>query len=65
MIPDQPVELPTGKALAVEVRFASGGARKSLEERRRALRDFFSRSAGDVNIPADALRRENIYEDRL
>jgi hypothetical protein len=64
MIPDQPVELPTGQALAVEVSYASGRARKSLEERRRALREFFSRSAGQVNIPAEKLRREHIYEDR-
>ena len=65
IVPDEPVNLPINKPLEAELRFVEPEQKtKDIARRRAALRRFSSRAVRGVNIPAEALRRENLYEDR-
>jgi hypothetical protein len=72
IVPDEPVDLPVDQPLEVELRTpvdsrqASGGDLPSAEviaERLARLRTGSGRIRG-VTLPDEALRRENIYEER-
>jgi hypothetical protein len=78
IVPDEPVVLPLGAPLDIEVRtsqifspeiskvMASAGNPKSASERLAHFAEFSARleQRHSVNgIPAEALRRENIYGD--
>jgi hypothetical protein len=66
IVPEEPISLQPGQALEVEVVVPEPeAAALSIEQRRQAVVQFFSRSVGDVSIPSEALRRESIYEDRV
>lgn len=66
IVPDEPVDLPVDQPLRVELHPTSPDAAVAeLERRRQALRRFVARAIHGVNIPDEALRRENIYEERL
>jgi hypothetical protein len=63
IVPDEPVDLPINEPLEAEFRIAE--ARLSAEEivrRRAALKRLASRAIHGLNIPDEALRRENMYE---
>ena len=65
IIPDEPVDLPVNEPLEAELRFATAEEKaKDIARRRAALRRFSSRAVRGLNIPDEALRRENMYEDR-
>ncbi len=68
IVPDEPVDLPIGEPLEIEVRPSGNGERPtaplSIEERLRRV----DAAAGRIRAPApsaESLRRENLYEERL
>ena len=63
-VPDEPVDLKVGEPVAVEAIEPKLTA-ADIRRRRAALRRFASRAVSGLNIPDEALRRENMYEDRL
>ena len=63
IVPDEPVDLPINEPLEFEIKQSSGEAAWDPEKARRALRRLVARAV-DANIPLEALRRENMYEDR-
>lgn len=62
IIPDEPVDLPVGESIEAEFRVSS-----PPEDRRRATQaaweQFVACVVPGLNIPEDAFRRENMYED--
>ena len=65
IVPDEPVDLPVNEPLEAELRVVAPEEKtKDIARRRAALRRFSSRAVRGVNIPAEDLRRENLYEDR-
>ena len=62
IVPDEPVELNTGEQ--VEVIIKERHRARTADERRAALKRITSRAVR-ANIPLEALRRENMYEDRI
>lgn len=65
IVPDEPVELPVGQPLSVEVQVAaSNGSSLSGEEWHAALDRLVAVAIPGLNIPDEALRRENLYEER-
>lgn len=65
-VPDEPVDLPAGEQ--VEIIAASITDEESQwdpEKARQAWESFKSRAISGLSIPDEALRRENMYEDRL
>jgi hypothetical protein len=66
IVPDEPVDLPVGQQLEAEVKVLPAEAEPGdAAEAREAWRRFVSRGLHGVNIPDEALRRENMYEERL
>jgi hypothetical protein len=64
IIPDEPVELPVGQPLQIEVSAASAEySALTPEERRAALDRLIARAIPGLSIPDEALRRENLYAD--
>jgi hypothetical protein len=68
IVPDEPVDLPVGRWLEVQVRplVTEDGSRQhehSIEERLRRLDQVTGWISGPP-IPLEALRRENLYEER-
>lgn len=66
LIPEEPLELEEGQRVAIflmELPLQANNASK--EKRRAALRRIVERGVHGVNLPDEALRRENIYEDRI
>ena len=63
-VPDEPVDLPVGQGLELYVELP-GEAEDDFARRRAALRRIASHGVRGTNIPLEALRRENLYEDRL
>jgi len=68
IVPDEPVELPVGEPLEVELKpiaVTREGFDRNLtvDERLQRLASASGRISGP-NIPAEALRRENLYEER-
>lgn len=73
LVPDQPVDLPVNQPLDVEVTpcgvNGKAGAQippspEVIRERLRKLDEFF-RLPPLAEIPLEALRRQNLYEDRV
>jgi hypothetical protein len=69
IVPDEPVDLPVDQPLEVELKPVPAEGESahnalSIEERLRRLRAASGRLSGP-SIPAEALRRENLYEERL
>lgn len=66
LIPEEPLELREGQRVAIFLIELPPQAEKlSREQRKAALRQIVERAVHGVNIPDEALRRENIYEDRV
>lgn len=64
-VPDEPVDLKEGEEVEVVSPFlAEEEARWSPERARAALKWFANNAIAGLNIPDEALRRENLYEDR-
>jgi hypothetical protein len=65
IVPDEPVDVPAGTTAVVEFSAASPVfPMPTRQERRAALERIISQSIQGVGIPLEALRRENLYEDR-
>jgi hypothetical protein len=67
IVPDEPVELPVDEPLEAELRTVASSARPSqavIEERLRRL-EMATGTIEGPEIPAEALRRENLYEERI
>ena len=65
IVPDEPVNLPAGTPVTVE--FAALDTLStfgSLEDRLTALNRLASMALPGLKISDEALRRENLYEDR-
>ena len=62
-VPDEPVDLPVDQPVEVEL-LSSDEKAKEIERKLAALQRIASRAV-NANIPDEALRRENMYEDRL
>jgi len=60
---DEPADLPINEPLEFELKQSSEESAWDPEKAQRALRRLVSRAV-DANIPLEALRRENMYEDR-
>lgn len=66
LIPDESLDLEEGQNVTVLIVEPSQDVNTlSVEERIAALRRIVERGARGVNLPDEALRRENIYEDRV
>jgi len=77
IVPDEPVDLPVGAPLEVEVRTPNGvspqvaaameAAKDPSDTARRleALERFVSFGVPGTNIPLEMLRREHLYDDRV
>lgn len=74
LIPEEPVDLPRDVVLDITIEGIDGPAEptrvptlsdpnKSLEEKLAAIRRMFADGVEGANIPAEALRRENMYGD--
>jgi hypothetical protein len=67
IVPDEPVDLPTGQSLDVTLQpsadASSSNSQTSIEQRLQALERITGRIRG-VAIPDEALRRENLYDER-
>jgi predicted DNA-binding antitoxin AbrB/MazE fold protein len=63
-VPDEPVDLKVGEPVEVE-RIERKLNAAEIRRRRAALRRFAARAVSGLSIPDEALRRENMYEDRL
>lgn len=65
-VPDEPVDLAVGEQVEIVTPFlAEEEARWSPERARAALKRIVDNAIPGLNIPDEALRRENMYEDRL
>ncbi len=65
IVPDEPVELPVNQPLKVLVHLAALECSDLRpEERRAALDRIVARAISGLNIADEALRRENLYEER-
>jgi len=68
IVPEEPVDWPIDEPLEVELRSLpmdqDTWSALSIEERRRRLRAVAGRIKGPV-IADEALRRENLYEERV
>ena len=69
LIPEEPVDLPVGERLTVQVVTQLGPPEwdtspEAIEERIRLLDEGAGRIKGGDPIPLEALSRENLYEDR-
>jgi len=74
LVPTEPVDLPVDEPLRVTVEPIStpapaeklpifGDPNRSLEEKLAALDEMYAHGVHGVNLPDEALRRENIYGD--
>jgi hypothetical protein len=71
IVPEEPVDLPVGQSLEVELKLVptletlegSDYQKLSIEERLERLARATGRISGPA-IPLEALRRENLYEER-
>lgn len=66
LIPRGPVDLPVGQTLDLEIRSngtPAGDGREELRLQSEALERFLGCFNGPT-LPTDALRRENLYEER-
>lgn len=59
-IPEQPVDIPVDSVL--EFDYVPPEPKRDPERARQALRRLASRAVHGLNIPDEAVRRENLYE---
>ena len=64
-VPDEPVDLEIGEEIQIMLKSRSVKPAPTIEKRLAAWERFTARGVRGANIPAEALRRENMYEDRL
>lgn len=64
IVPDEPVDLPVDEPIEAELTVVRREPRRSAA-REAAWKELLSRRIPGLNIPDEALRRENLYEDRL
>jgi hypothetical protein len=64
IIPDEPVDLPIDKPLEIRFREVPQLLKWDPKKARAAVNRIASRAVHGLNIPDEALRRENMYEDR-
>jgi len=63
-VPEEPVDVPVNEPLDFELKQAAGPAPWDAEKARQAIKWLAEHAIPGLNIPDDALRRENMYEDR-
>jgi hypothetical protein len=64
IVPDEPVDLPVGQQLEIQICVPRTlGREYTKSERDAALERFLSRTVEGLNIPDEALRREALYAD--
>jgi hypothetical protein len=61
IVPDEPVDLPVGQSLEIELKQVPQVLGWDPEKAREAIKRIASRAV-PANIPSEALRREHIYE---
>ena len=64
IVPDEPVAWREGQEVSVVMESQDMSPSVDPERRRKALEEFFALALPGHYIPDEALRRENIYEDR-
>ncbi len=64
IVPDEPVELPVDEPLEASLTVVAERKGRS-PEREAAWQRLKARRIRGVSIPEEALRRENMYQDRL
>ncbi len=74
IVPDEAVELPINQPLQFQIVEAASEnkdrdtdllSEAEVNTRKEALQRFLARSIRVPDVPLEALRRENLYEDRL
>jgi hypothetical protein len=69
IVPDGTVDLPVDQPLVLEVKPLASGQEPAVDDLTIAERlERLARASGRLsgpNIPAEALRRENLYEERV
>ena len=71
LILEEPVDLPVGEPLDVTIQSAARAEKppiladpnRSLEEKLAAIEGTFSHGVPGIDLPTEALRRENMYGD--
>jgi hypothetical protein len=65
IVPDEAVDLPVNQPLEVQLTAVHDSSRmNSIQNRLQALDRFASLATKGATIPPEALRRENMYDDR-
>ena len=62
IVPDEPVDLPVNEPLEFDLRQTPVEFVWDPEKAKEAVRQIASRAVHGLNIPDEALRRENMYE---
>jgi len=66
IVPEEPVDLPAGQQVQVELHIGQPFEEQDDFARRlAAMHRIAARGVRGTSIPLEALRRENLYEDRL
>lgn len=65
-VPDEPVDLPEGEEVLIQVLapVRSSLGSRTPEQVEQVLDELRATAVRGVNIPEDALRRENLYHNR-
>lgn len=64
IVPDESVNLPVGQPLTLDVVVPNSLERALGSDGRQQLEEFFGLAVNGAGITDEALRRENLYEDR-
>ncbi len=64
IVPDDPVDLPINQSLVIQLAVEKPQRRRT-SSKDAAWRRLLAGRVSGVRIPDEALRRENMYEDRL
>jgi hypothetical protein len=66
IVPDEPVDLPVDQPLEVELRtLPLGESNQEFSKWNEALERLLSRAVHTNSLSPEALRRENLYEERI
>ncbi|MDO8588665.1 MAG: hypothetical protein Q7T82_16680 [Armatimonadota bacterium] len=63
-VPEQPVDVPINESFDFEIRRTPEEFKWDPRKAKAAIKRIASRAVHGLNIPDEALRRENMYEDR-
>ena len=63
-IPEEPVDVPINESFSFEMKQVPEHLPWDPEKAKQAVKWLTSRAISGLNIPDEALRRENLYEDR-